>query len=324
LKRERSIIVIGQPAEGGLRDSLVAGFIDAGCIVDVVDLVSPTAEKLTAAATWWPPLGMPLRRVFRRRVDALEGQGGNADLVVVIKGTFLDRTAIGHIRTRFECPVGCWNPDSPFDEAISNRGAGIARAIPCYDFYVTWAEDIAEQLVRLRDHVYVIPFAWDPHVIQPMAGDGTAAGRIVFVGTGTSERAEMIGQLKPLRPVVFGTRWHPIEGVEIRPPVLGREMCKVIGEAAWNINLLRPQNTRSHNMRTFEVPGAAGLQAAPDTPDHRRFLARDAGTVLFSSFAELFDILRRESVCPVRGASFLEGHAYADRARQLLTEVGLQ
>jgi hypothetical protein len=241
---------------------------------------------------------------------------------LVLKGALLNQASIDHLRSCFGAPVACWNPDSPFDDAISNSGAGIPAAIPAYDAYITWADDVAERLSHVAARVVVIPFAWDPEIMQPIAGTGFAAGRITFIGTGSKERAAWLQSLAHLDPMVFGLGWPKIAGVDIRPPIFGAEFCMIAGEAKWNINLLRPQNARSHNMRTFELVGAGATQVAPQTADHTRFLGSDSRTVLFQSQAELESILRSDPrERPFRIPTLLKGHTYADRAKQLLQEL---
>jgi hypothetical protein len=196
--------------------------------------------------------------------------------------------------------------------------------IEAYDAYATWADDVAERLAAVAARVLVIPFAWDPDIVCPTAGRDVAAGRIVFIGTGTRERVASLQGLVHLRPMVFGTGWPKIEGVDIRPPVRGFELCSIVGEAKWNLNLLRPQNARSHNMRTFELVGAGGNQVAPHTEDHRKFLGGDSRTVLFRSMGELESILRSNPWDrPPRLPALLDGHTYCDRVKQLLTDLSI-
>jgi len=232
-----SVIVIGEAAEGGLRDSVAAGFRGADWEVEVVTSGPWHPRWLASAAFRAPRLAYGFRRSLHRTIDRL-ADGRPADLIVVIKGVFFDPPSVDRLRSRFGAPVVCWNPDSPFDEAISNRGAGIPDAVAAYDAYVTWAG--------------------------------------------------------------------------------------VIGEARWNINLLRPQNAASHNMRSFEIPGAGGNQVAPDTADHRRYLGRDPCTVTFERRADLLDILRSDPHgLPPRPADLLVGHTYRDRVEQLVRELGM-
>ena len=317
------IVVAGAPAKFGLRNSLVAAFRRSGCAVDQLDLGPWSPAWLASAASRQPMLGFGFRREFRRRVDEL-ASNGPSDLVLVFKGALLDPRSIDHLRSRFGSPVVCWNPDSPFDSAVSNCGAGIPRVIGSYDAYITWAHDLAERLSAVAARVLVIPFAWDPEIMQPIAGRGVAAGRIVFIGTGTRGRIAALKRLAHLRPMVFGGLWPKIEGVDIHPQVKGIEFCRIVGEAKWNLNLLRPQNAQSHNMRTFELVGAGGSQVAPQTNDHRRFLGCDSRTVLFQSKEELESILRSDPrELPSRRAALLKGHTYSDRARQILAELNI-
>jgi len=315
------IVVAGVPVESGLRNSLVDALRRCGCAVDVLDLGRCRPAWLASAAFRQPMLGVGVRRDFRRRVDIL-AEHGSADLVLVFKGAFLDPASVDHLRLRFDSPVACWNPDSPFDDAVSNYGAGIPRTIEAYDAYITWADDVAERLSTFATSVLVIPFAWDPELMRPLTGNGVAADRIVFIGTGTRERSVMLQSLAHLRPLVFGARWPNIDGVDIRPPVMGDEFCRIAGEAKWNLNLLRPQNSRSHNMRSFELVGAGGTQVAPYTDDHQRYLGGDSRTILFQSYEELASILRSDPCeLPPRASSLLQGHTYDDRADQLLMDL---
>jgi Glycosyl transferases group 1 len=314
------IIIFGAPVEGGLRDSLVTAFRRCGCTVDVLDLRPWQPLWLVSAAFRQPILATKFRRQFRRYVDAV-AEARSVEFVLVMKGPFIDSHLIDYLRMRFDGPVVCWNPDSPFDEAISNRGAGIPSAIAAYDAYVTWAHDIAEKLLPIVP-VIVIPFAWDPELMPPTPGHGAAKGRIVFIGTGSKERRDWLASLAHLHPLIFGTQWPAVDGLDIRPPVRGLNFCKIVGEAKWNLNLLRPQNARSHNMRTFELVGAGGNQVAPYTDDHQRFLGSDSQTVLFRSTGELEDILHSDPTeRSPRHPALLEQHTYTDRAQQLLNTL---
>jgi Glycosyl transferases group 1 len=316
------IVIVGEPAEAGLRDSLVTAFRRCGCTVDVLDLGPWQPPWLATAAFRHPILGARFRGQLRRHLDAV-AETHPVELVLVIKGAFIDSRMIDYLRIRFDSPVACWNPDSPFDRTISNRGAGIRSAIAAYDAYITWAYDVAEQLLPIVRPV-VIPFAWDPDLMPPTPGHGEAAGRIVFIGTGSKERCDWLAGLAHLRPLIFGNGWPAIDGLDIRPPVRGLSFCRIVSEAKWNLNLLRPQNARSHNMRTFELVGAGGTQVAPYTDDHQRFLGSDSRTVLFRTSRELEDILRSDPAeYPLRHPALLKEHTYADRARQLLSTFKL-
>jgi hypothetical protein len=315
------IVIRGTPQECGLRNSLISAAVACGCTVEILDWGPWKPTWLASAAFRQPKLAIGFRRELCRQIDAL-ADIGPVDLVLVIKGPLLDSRTVDHLRRRFGPPVVCWNPDDPLDHEISNHGGGMSRAIENYDAYVTWSDDVAERISRMCDRVLVIPFAWDPEIMTPAPGDGTAAGRIVFIGTGTKSRRASLQNLAHLRPLVFGNNWERMDGIECHPAVLGNVFSKIIGEARWNINFLRPQNARSHNMRTFEIPGAGGNQVAPATADHERFLGRDDRTLLFRSHDELESLLRSDPrQLPPRSRNLMDGHTYRARLNQLLTQL---
>ena len=323
MRRMPRIVMIGDPAKGGLRNSLITAFRSGGCVVDSLDLGPWEPAWLASAAYRQPMLGVDFRRRFRRQADKL-AENGPADLVLVGKGTLLNQRSISYLRSRFSSPVVCWNADSPFDHAVSNRGGGIPETIKAYDAYVTWADDVAERLSAVAARVIVLPFAWDPELMRPTVGSVLAAGRIVFIGTGTRERCAFLQSLAHLNPMIFGNGWPKIKGFDIRPPITGLDFSRVVGEAKWNINLLRPQNARSHNMRTFELVGSGGTQVAPLTNDHQRFLSSDSRTVLFRDMRELESILRSDPhELDPRLPTVLEGHTYVDRTNRLLSELNI-
>ena len=323
MTRMPRIVIIGEPVKEGLRNSLITAFRRCGCIVDPLDWGPWEPAWLASAAYRQPMLGAGFRRGFRRQADK-SAESGPTELIVVSKGALLNRRSINYLRSRFGSPVVCWNADSPFDHAVSNSGGGIPETISAYDAYITWADDVAERLSAVATRVIVIPFAWDPELMRPTAGYGLAAGRIVFIGTGTRERSAFLRSLAHLNPMIFGNGWPKIEGADIRQPVTGLDFSRVVGEARWNINLLRPQNARSHNMRTFELVGSGGTQVAPLTNDHQRFLSSDSRTVFFRDMRELEYILQSDPhELDPRLPTVLDGHTYADRTNLLLSELNI-
>ncbi len=318
----RSVMIIGEDAPGGLRNSIIGGFRELGWSVEPVPLGPWRPALLAAAAFRLPRLASRFRHELRQAVEE-HSASRHWEMVLVVKGPFVDGRTVDHLRRVTSAPVVCWNPDSPFDAAVSNRGAGIPAAINTYDAYVTWADDVADRLRRGgARNVIVVPFAWDPNVHQPVEGEGRAAGRIVFVGSGTKDRVAVLARLSRFRPIVYGNQWPEMPGVEVRAPVYGAEMSAVVGEAAWNLNILRPQNATSHNMRTFEVPGAGGNHVTALTDDHREYLGHDPRTCLYATHDELESILAMDPASlPTRPEDVLMGHTYAARVHTLLERL---
>lgn len=310
-----SVLLLGEVAEGGLAGSLGRAFSELGWHVRPLVWGPWRPSGLASIALRAPAAGAPFRVRLRRTID--EQAAESVDLVLVVKGALLNWRVIDYVRRRMGAPVVCWNPDSPFDPATSNRGGGIAQAVGAYDGYVTWAEDVAEELHRYNNRVAVIPFGWDPHLHFREAGEGSAERRVVFVGTWTADRQRWIQQLAPWQPVVFGNQWPAMPGIEIRPAIAGRSLRQAIGGAHWNLNFLRPQNAMSHNMRTFEIPACGGPQLAQHSRDHDRYLA-GTPSVLFRTADELASLVAEDPPKTVTQRDWLANNRYSARVAAML------
>lgn len=316
------VLLVGDASEGSLLLSLARGLQDVRCVPTVLDLSDLAGRHAAWSLAYHvPSLGGLIRQRIVERVRKLPP--ASADVVIVVKGPFISGAVIELLRKRLEGPVVCWNPDSPYDFALSNRGAGIGRAVSSYDWYVTWASDVAEQVQRFNPNVVVLPFAWDPHTHQPTTGEGVASGRVVFVGTWTAERQAWLERISSWEPLVVGSGWPRTSSLDVRPPIVGREFARLAGEANWSLNFLRPQNRLSHNMRTFEIPGCRGRQLAQWSPQHEELLGGLAASRLFRTAAELEEVLRSAELPRAEGMDeWLSRNTYAERLRTLLDLLG--
>lgn len=317
----KQLLLVSERGRWNLGSSIRRAFEDEGWDVKTLDWGPWSPRWLSSAAFRYPALGASLRRALLRQLAQLPDH--KTDLVIVMKGHLLNASCIRTMRRRTGAPIVCWNADSPFDPAIANSGGGIPSLVSVYDAYVTWSAEVAERLRLRQPQVAVIPFGVDPHIHYPEPGTGEYKDRLVFVGTFTPQRAELLERLRAWNPVVFGNDWPALPGVQCRPEVTGSALRQALGEAKWSLNLLRTQNRTSHNMRTFEVPACGGRQLAPRTGDHEVFL-KGTGAVLFDSEGELLAAL--ESEPPVRAVlarSWLGEHTYRRRVQQLVDFLGM-
>lgn len=318
----KHVVIIGEHGEWNFVASLVRGFRGIGWKVSRVGWGPWRPVLLARAAFRVPSAGRYFRRSLLTSVSPIYGE--QVDLVLVVKGHLLDSALVHKLRRRLDAPVVCWNPDSPFDRAISNHGGGIRKAVGAYDAYITWSSSLAAQIAHHNKTVLVIPFGVDRDIHHPEEGSGRYRDRLAFVGTYTQERAAILRRLKGWEPIVFGNGWPKIPGVELQPAVIGREYRQLVGEVRWNLNLLRPQNGDSHNMRSFEVPGCGGRQLAPCTADHQRYL-HGSSTVLFTGEDELIARVSEHSPCrPTSSDTWRRENGYDQRLRELLTQLKLR
>jgi hypothetical protein len=319
---KKAVLVIGENAFAGLRNSIISALAQINWQIDTIDLPPLKPKYLGSLAYRIPQFSMLYRENFIKSIDSLPKT--KYKFVLIIKGPFINNKIINKLREKTSAPIVCWNPDSPIDQAISNHGAGMNKVISSYDAYVTWADDIAEHISQHNPNVEVIPFAWDPQIHYFTAGKGIAKDRIVFIGTCTDVRIKLLSKLAHLNPLIFGNNWPKIKGLEILPPVYGTEMSSIIGEAKWALNILNIQNQKSHNMRTFEIPGVGGNQVTSCTNDHVKYLREDSRTILYASNSDLVDILLSDPAnLEPRNQNLLRHHTYLDRVIQLVKFLGV-
>jgi spore maturation protein CgeB len=308
-----AIVSSGGPQDLGA--SLARGFRQIGHHATLVPEPTVRPSQMLSPAL---ALRERLPKVFVRDCKRLfrNIESRPPDLILVIKGWFIRPNVV--CRLRDIAPTICWNPDSPFDSALTSGGGLVQEALPLYDGYVTWSASLARAISDLRDHVYVVPFGVDRDVHRPTSGSGIAKDRVVIIGTASPERIRLVQRLKHLKPLLFGNGWP--RSFKARPPVYGRQFAAVAGESAWCINPLRPQNRDSHNMRTFELLACGANQLTMDTPDHRQFLA-GTPTALADTFDELIE--RAADAAPSHGSPpDVTHYLYQRRCGTLLRYLG--
>jgi spore maturation protein CgeB len=183
-----------------------------------------------------------------------------------------------------------YNPDNPF--IFSGAGSGnrnVIEAVPLYDLHFTYNLAIKEKLEKdYRIKTVFLPFGFDLNdaLFRTCADQGEIV-RLCFAGNPDRGRAEFVKNMARagLQIDVFGHHWNHFikdSSVRIYPPQYGDEFWKVLRRYRVQLNLMRPHNESSHNMRTFEIPAVGGIMLAPDTREHRLFFTDRQEVILFS------------------------------------------
>jgi spore maturation protein CgeB len=109
--------------------------------------------------------------------------------------------------------------------------------------------------------------------------------------------------------------------------VTGLPFWETLSKYRVQLNILRLQNEGSHNMRSFEIPGAGGIMLAPDTPEHRHYFSNETEIFLYQDFKSCLEQCRKILSLPeaesravrdaARRRSLQSGYTYEARSRQL-------
>ena len=259
------------------------------------------------------------------------------DVMWVFKGMELKPDLLRRIKEQ-GIFLANYNPDNPF--YFSGSGSGnrnISESIGIYDLHFSYDRQICSRIgEEYKIPCRILPFGfqlsddlYEECRKQPEIQKGC------FLGNPDEQRAKFLLELADsLALDVYGEGWkkfvtHP--NITAHPPVYGDDFWKTLARYRIQLNLMRPHNPDSHNMRSFEVPGVGGIGLFPRTPDHAGYFKENKELFLYGDLAECKEkaaaILKMNPTkaagirLAARRKSIEAGYSYQDRALQVLAEL---
>lgn len=264
-----------------------------------------------------------------RRVRELLAEHGpqDADLVVVVKAPAIMRSsrAVAEVLDSWPGSSCLLAPDALAsfctDTALAawcERGGCIATFDPSTE--ASRRPGIARSLVDFQ-------FAYDPTMHwRPIDGLQQSTSEVTFVGSWDRDRERTIRLLEPDVPVaVRGSGWSRATTLRFarvtEGNAYGEELAEIVARSAVSLNLLRPQNVRSTNMRMFELPAQGGI--AFNFGSEREFLRNQVSSrqidVLRAQILQHLSLSREQRIEFARSAQDeVRPHTYASRMQDLL------
>jgi len=293
-------------------------------------------ESLLNRALFRLQLSPIYARLNRQVMDTIDVHP--PDVVWVFKGMEVFPETLAAIRAR-GIPLVNYNPDNPF--LFSGRGSGnanITRSIGLYDLHFTYNLSIEK---RLRAE-FRARTAWLPFGFEVSADDYAACIvepeviKACFIGNPDRQRMATLAELsqRGVDLVVHGHGWDKFVGgtrIAVGPPAYGMDQLKNLRGYRVQLNLLRPHNMDSHNMRTFEIPGIGGIMVAADTREHRQFFEAGSEAFFFKDAAAAVELIQVLLALPraeadqirqrARRRSVDSRYSYRDRAEAAWREL---
>lgn len=193
-----------------------------------------------------------------------------------------------------------YNPDHPFIRTSVSHGSSVVeKNMSRYDLHFTYHATLHEDLKHLGFKSVLLPFGYEPsnvHNESPIPEEEIF--RVCMIGHADRTRARVIRKLLKagLDVDVFGSGW----GRYLKESAQCRIGGMVTGDQFWRkmrvyrvqLNLFRPHNIGSHNMRTFEIPSIGGLQLTPYSNEQASFFEDGAEVWFYRDRSELTDKAR--------------------------------
>jgi spore maturation protein CgeB len=259
--------------------------------------------------------------------------------VLVFKGMEIQPKTLQWIKSK-GIKVVNYNPDSPF--IFSGRGSGnknVTNSLSLFDCYITYDKTINEQLGNSSVQSAIIPFGFDNSGFNyKNLEEKDEVLKLCFLGNADKFRIDILEQIarKGVKIDVYGENWSSIklhENINTFGPKYGAEFWHTLQKYAIQLNLLRPHNLYSHNMRSFDVPGSGGIMLAPRTPDHLTYFTESSEVFLFSDINEAIRQIQfiiqlsfseRQKIRKSARLKALESHTYTHRTLQLVEYLDVQ
>ena len=253
------------------------------------------------------------------------------DVVLVFKGMEIFPSTLRWARGQ-GIKLANYNPDNPF--IFSGSGSGnknVTQSISLYDLHLTYNSRVKEKLDKeYKIRTRILPFGFDvPDALYNEAAGENEIIKVCFLGNADKFRAAFIDGLAQggLELDVYGQYWgrfHLHAKVSYYGAVYGDDFWKTLRKYRVQLNIMRPHNPDSHNMRSFEIAGIGGIQLAPRTPEHELYFEEGKEIFLYADMADCIQkakyilALSKEAAGGVRTAarkrSLEGGYSYRDRA----------
>ncbi|MCD4795120.1 MAG: glycosyltransferase [Bacteroidales bacterium] len=264
----------------------------------------------------------------------LDVETTDADILIVFKGINILPSTLRKIKDKGIVLVN-YNPDHPF--SFAGRGSGnknIKKSFNLYDLHISYSPVIID-LIKSRYNIQTahLPFGFElPDAIYEETKKYEEINKVCFIGNPDKKRICLINYLlnREIKIDVFGNGWKnrtKHNNLNAYDPVYNKEFWINTGRYRVQLNVFREHNEGSHNMRTFEVPGAGGILLTPFSEEQAQYFKEDEEIIFFKNEEEcsnkIKDILNRDKTGVLlfrekaRNRSIDSKYSYKNRADEL-------
>lgn len=326
------------PVFHGLHEAIAHGLrkLDLRVSVIVYDARESYVSKIREKVRTDVPerLGRDVLPAVRSRTTSLVGEALSAldyDVLLTVKGDVIDPQLVNDQSQRGKRTI-VWLYD-----ALLNTHHSV-ETLSYYDVVASFSASDVQVFARAGLDARHVPLAADERFMRspPVSVSGPD---VVFFGARYDQREQQLQSLhdRGYSVMAYGRDWsrHPRDRIRSlswhRPSfptatdVPRQRVSQVSGDAVCVVNM-HNRNQDGFNMRTFEVPGAAGLQLI-DREDVAEFYAPESEVLLYRNLDEAADLIERAKREPhwagqIRAAGWRRTnaeHTFAHRMATLLS-----
>ena len=185
--------------------------------------------------------------------------------------------------------------DNPLDTHHTHSNSWVKRGFLMWDAAFIWSRDLVERLIEngvkkaiFHSFCSDVEYHFPKRQINP-------AYDVAFIGNwdASRKRERYLKAIADYRLGLWGSNYWNTHCQEASLKDLCQGMCsytqipEVLGSAKMGLNILRPQNEKGHNIRTYEIPATGTLMLSERSEELLSLFAEDREAVYFSNPDEL-------------------------------------
>lgn len=219
----------------------------------------------------------------------------DVDVLFVFKGIELFKETLLGIK-KFKVILANYNPDHPFIRTFaSSGGKNIMKCLSAYDIHFSYSKKVLKEIKSIYNcELFYLPFAYDPSYLDSdVIFTQRELVKLCFVGNPDRIRVDLIQKIVSwgFEVDLYGKGWERYFSENKYVNCCGvleyKNLYTTLNKYRVQLNIFRPHNKGAHNMRTFEIAGAGGIQLAPYSEDHVNFFDENKEFFLYRNDVEL-------------------------------------
>ncbi len=259
------------------------------------------------------------------------------DVVFIFKGMEIFPATLRKLRL-MGIKLANYNGDHPFEHFSKGSGnKNVTDSVGLYDLHFSYSKKI----IALIENEFNIPAKWLPFgyytaVVPDFSKQ--LESKVCFIGNPDLERVRVINVLlkNNIKVDVYGSNWDKwkftnTSYLTTNPPLYKEDFNATAQKYKLNLNIFRPHNAGSHNMRTFEMPALGCILISTESEEHLYLFKKDKEMLFYNSDVDLVEQVRKilskrdESLQEIRLSAYQRsinsGYSYKERAEYALEEL---
>ena len=334
---DKKILLLGSNESFSIERMYERAFKKLGFKVNLLHIYS-IRRSLISRFIWKYFRFIYIISIRKKIINYIINSNKKYDLIIIFKGLYINQNFISLIKKiSNNSKIIDIFTDDPFKtnyfKDISNEN--ILKTIPNLDHIFIYSKVILKKLKKKypKNKISYLPFGYDSvvHKNQKKNVNNNVKYDLSFIGTADDERYEIIKRLGEFKIILAGNGWKNYKlkkNITYVKEVNFKNFSKLLKSSGVSLNILRKQNEKSHNMKTFEIPSMGGLMITNRTTEQNHFFPENKASLMYGNIRELKLKIRKinnsykkNNKIQKRSYAIVKKHSYVERAKYLLKKI---